>query len=132
VFGRKQHTEVISRCPLFSDLSSREIQGLASISNEERYAAGDELMREGEQGHSFFVLLDGQAEVLQGGERVNTHESGAFFGEIALITHGQRTATVRATTPVRALEIRDRAFRALLGREPQLEQKVIAALGDRL
>ena len=89
-------------------------------------------MREGEPGRSFFVLLDGQAEVTQGGERVNTHECGAFFGEIALITHGQRTATVRATTPVRVLEIRDRAFRALLGREPQLEQKVIAALSDRL
>lgn len=132
MFGRKPLTDVISRCQLFSDLSSREIQGLASIAHEETFAAGEELMREGEQGRSFFVLLDGQAEVMQGGERINTHESGAFFGEIALITHGQRTATVRATTPVRALEIRDRAFRALLGREPQLEQKVIGALGDRL
>jgi CRP-like cAMP-binding protein len=104
---------------------------MAGIALEEHYPAGFSLIREGEPGRSFFVLLDGQAEVLQAGERIATRGPGEFFGEIALIAHGPRTATIKTTTPVRTLEIRDRAFRALLGREPQLQEKVIQAMQGR-
>jgi len=105
---------------------------MAAIAAEEEVPAGHDLVREGDPGHAFYVILDGQAEVLRGGERVETRTSGDFFGEIALIAHGKRTATVRTTTPVRALAIRDRAFRALLGREPQLQHKIIEAMQTRI
>jgi CRP-like cAMP-binding protein len=129
---RRKHVDVISRLPLCATLSSEEIEGLAGIAVEQRYPEGYELTREGSIGRSFFVMLDGQAEVLRGQERVTIRNAGDFFGEIALIAHGPRTATVRTTTPVRTLEIRDRAFRALLGRQPQLQHKIISAIRDRL
>jgi CRP-like cAMP-binding protein len=132
MFGKRKHVDLISRLPLCSALSAEEINGLANIAVEQQYPAGHDLMQEGEVGRSFFVLLDGQVEVLRGDERVASRGAGDFFGEIALIAHGPRTATVRTTTAVRALEIRDRAFRALLGRQPQLQHKVITAIHDRL
>jgi CRP-like cAMP-binding protein len=130
---RGKHVDVISKLPLCASLDSREIGALASIARVEYFPEDHDLIREGEPGHVFYVLLDGQAEVLIGGERLEGGRgSGDFFGEIALIAHGTRTATIRTTTPVRVLTIRDRAFRALLGREPQLQNKIVEAMGDRL
>ena len=132
MFGRKKHADVIARLPLSANLSSREINGIAALAREERHPAGNELVRQGEPGHVFYVLLDGKVEVLRGDTRVEVRNPGDFFGEIALLAHGTRTATVRATTSVRALAIRDREFRALLGREPQLQHKIVAAMQARL
>jgi ATP-binding cassette, subfamily B, bacterial len=132
VFGRKKHADVIRRLPLSENLSTREINGIASLAREEQHPPGNELVREGEPGHVFYVLLDGQAEIVRGDRRVEIRNPGDFFGEIALIAHGTRTATVRATTRVRALAIRDREFRALLGREPQLQHKIVEAMQSRL
>jgi CRP-like cAMP-binding protein len=129
---RRKNLDVLSRLPLCAMLSAEEIGGLADIAVVHDYPAGQDLTREGEIGRTFFVMLDGQAEVLIGEERVATRSAGDFFGEIALIAHSPRTATVRTTTPVRTVEIRDRAFRALLGREPQLQHKIIRSIGDRI
>jgi CRP-like cAMP-binding protein len=132
VLRRRKHADVIRRLPLCASLSSREIDEMAALAAEEDYPAGHDLVREGDPGHAFYVILDGQVEVLRGGERVDARSAGDFFGEVALIAHGTRTATVRTTTPLRALAIRDRAFRALLGREPQLQQKIVEAMQTRL
>ena len=132
MLGRNKHADVIRRLPLAENLSTREIKAVASLAREEQHPAGNELVREGEPGHVFYVLLDGQAEVMRADRRVEIRNPGDFFGEIALIAHGTRTATVRATTRVRALAIRDREFRALLGREPQLQHKIVEAMQSRL
>jgi CRP-like cAMP-binding protein len=132
VLGRIKHVDVIRRLPLSAALSREEIDGLAAIAVEREYAEGEYLTREGGAGRSFFVVLDGQVEVLQGEQRVASRGPGDFFGEIALVAHRPRTATVRTTTRVRALEIRDRSFRSLLGRQPQLQHKIISAIHDRL
>ena len=57
---------------------------------------------------------------------------GDFFGEIALISHAPRTATITTTSPVRALVITDRAFRQLLEHSPQIAVTVLSALAERL
>ena len=65
------------------------------------------------------------------GEKVRTLGPGDFAGEIALIAHGPRTASVRTTTPVRSLVIPGRKFRALLGRQPDVQLMVLAAVAER-
>ena len=117
---------------LFERLSGRELAGIAAIAAEEQFPAGQELTREGDPGRSFYVILDGEVEVSRGGEKLGQRGGGDFFGEIALIAHSPRTATVTAATPVRALVIADRKFRALLGRQPQLQEKVSEALRGRV
>ena len=93
--------------------------------------AGTELTREGEASDAFYVMLDGTADVRRGGVPVNELGSGDFFGEIGLLGHSARTASVVATTDVRTFVIPARAFRSLIGRMPEVHGKVLAALVAR-
>jgi CRP/FNR family transcriptional regulator, cyclic AMP receptor protein len=123
---------LLRKAPLFTRCSRRELSNIASIGYEQEFPAGQELTREGERGRQFFVLLEGTVNVRKRGNQVATMKEGDFFGETALVSHGGRTATVTATTPVRALVISDRSFRSLLGRSSSIQVKVLEALADRL
>ena len=78
------------------------------------------------------MLVEGTAEVRKANRRVNMLGPGDFFGEISLIRHTPRTATVVATSPVRTLVITERSFRALLEHQPGIQTKVMSALAARL
>ena len=93
---------------------------------------GKEMTRQGAPGREFFVLLEGSADVTKDDRKVNTLGPGDFFGEIALVSHEPRTATVTATSPVRALVITDRSFRRLLDDAPRVQNKVMEAMAERL
>jgi CRP/FNR family transcriptional regulator, cyclic AMP receptor protein len=130
--GKDAKVELIKRAPLFANCSKRELIQVASLADELDLRAGRALIREGERGREFFVLLDGEAEVTQGGKKIATMKGGDFFGEIALVSDAPRTATVTATTPVRVLVVTDRSFRSLLEQSPSIQLKVLQALAARL
>jgi len=130
--GKDVKVELIRRVPLFSNCSRKELSEIASIADEIDFGAGKELIREGERGREFFVLLDGNAQVTKDGSEVNSLGSGDFFGEIALVSKVPRSATVTTTSDVRALVVTDRAFRALMDRLPELQLQVLEALAERL
>jgi CRP/FNR family transcriptional regulator, cyclic AMP receptor protein len=130
--GGNQKVELISNVPLFERLSKHELERVASVADEIDLAEGKELTRTGQPGREFFVLLEGEADVSQDGETINKLGPGDFFGEIALVEDTPRTATVTATTPVRALVITDRAFRRLLEKQPEIQRKVLVALAQRV
>jgi cAMP-dependent protein kinase regulator len=90
------------------------------------------LIREGEPGELFFVLVEGTAVVRKGKRRVATLGAGDFAGEIALLTNAPRTATVRTTSPVSALRATRKGFSALLETSPRIQRKILKALADRL
>jgi CRP-like cAMP-binding protein len=129
---RNEKVEWIRHVPLFSQCSRRELAQIAGIADEIDLRDGKVLIREGERGREFFVLLEGSAEVTKDGRRVNTLAPGDFFGEIALISNSPRTATVTATSPVHTLVITDRSFRRLLDDQPEIQRKVLVALAERL
>ena len=124
-------TKLIENVPLFGECSSKELQDIASIADEIDIAEGKELTKEGSSGREFFVIIDGNASVAQDGEQVNQLGPGDFFGEIALVRDTPRTATVTATSPVRALVISAQGFRRLLDTAPEVENKVLKAVVDR-
>jgi CRP-like cAMP-binding protein len=132
VLRRNEKVELIKRVPLFADCSRGELEEIAQLADEIDLAEGKELTRLGETGREFFVLLEGEADVTQNGTTINTLRAGDFFGEIALVEDTPRTATVTATTPVRALVITDRAFKKLLDEQPELQRKVLVALAERV
>src|SRR3954451_12051155 len=88
--------EALQRSPLFSGVPAKNLKQLAGGLREIRASAGDEITTEGERGIAFFVIGEGEAKVIHEGQDVRTLGPGEFFGEIALIDGGQRTATVRA------------------------------------
>jgi CRP/FNR family transcriptional regulator, cyclic AMP receptor protein len=130
--GRNAKVDLISNVPLFSQCSKSELAQIASVADEIDLNEGKQLMREGATGREFFVLLEGTAEVTLEGETINTLGPGDFFGEIALISHGPRTATVTTTSPVRALVVTERSFHGLVDKSPQIQMKVLAAAVERL
>ena len=124
--------DLIAKVPLFAGLSKRQLGQIASIVDEIDLPEDKVLIREGERGREFYVLLDGEAEVTRDGKRLATRRSGEFFGEIALVSSLPRIATVTTRKPVRALVIRDVEFRALLQRTPAIALKVLNAVAARV
>jgi CRP/FNR family cyclic AMP-dependent transcriptional regulator len=130
--GGNQKTDLIRKVPLFARCSRAELKEIATLADEIDLREGKEMTREGSPGREFFVLLEGTADVKKNSRRVNTLGPGDFFGEIALVSREPRTATVIATSPVRALVITDRSFRRLLDDAPQVQTKVMEAMAERL
>ena len=129
---RNEKVELIKKVPLFAGCSKGELEQIAHIADEIDLREGKEMTQQGSRGREFFVLLEGEADVTKDGESINKLGSGDFFGEIALVADSPRTATVTATSPVRALVITDRSFRRLLEDSPQIQAKVLSALAERL
>jgi len=132
VLHRNQKVELIKRVPLFANCSKHELEEIAHIADEIDLNEGKEMTREGSRGREFFVLLEGDADVTKDGRSINKLGAGDFFGEIALVSDTPRTATVTATSPVRALVITDRSFRRLLDESPEIQRKVLVELAERL
>jgi CRP-like cAMP-binding protein len=130
--GGNQKIDLIRKVPLFARCSRAELKEIALLADEIDLHEGKEMTREGAPGREFFVLLEGTADVKKNRRRVNRLGPGDFFGEIALVSHEPRTATVIATSPVRALVITDRSFRRLLDDAPQVQTKVMEAMAERL
>jgi CRP/FNR family cyclic AMP-dependent transcriptional regulator len=124
--------QLIRKIPLFKHCTGRELAEIAAIADELDLKKGTELTKEGKAGREFFALVEGTADVLMGGKKINTVHQGDFLGEIALITGRPRTATVKATSPVRVLVITARNFRRLLDKSPEIQRKVLLSVAERL
>jgi CRP-like cAMP-binding protein len=130
--GKNSKVDLIRHVPLFAACSKKELAEIASIADEIDLPSGKVLMEQGGEGREFFVLIEGTADVIQDGRKVNSMGPGDFFGEIALVAKTPRTATIKATSPLRALVINDRAFRALLEHSPKIQLGVLQALAERV
>ena len=130
--GKNKKVELIKNVPLFARCSRRELAEIAALADEIDIPEGSEIIREGERGREFFVLLDGEADVRRKGRKLATLTAGDFAGEIALVSRIPRTATVKTTAPARALVITDQAFRSVMHRSPQIQGKVLDALAARV
>src|SRR5580765_3146112 len=89
---------VLQRVPLFADLSKQEVQQIALLFKERRFAEGETVVKEGSGGAAFFVIESGEAAVFLGGKKHATLKADDYFGEIALIDEGPRMATITATS----------------------------------
>jgi len=123
---------LIAAVPLFADCSRRELRELAETADEVVVPAGYALTKEGASGREFVIIVDGAAEVVRRGRKINALRSCDFLGEISLISRGPPTATVRTTVPTHALVITASAFRGLLRRIPSIQIKFLQALAERL
>jgi CRP-like cAMP-binding protein len=124
--------ELIRHTPLIEHCSKKDLAQIAQIADELDLRAGKVLIREGDRGREFFVVVSGEVEVRRKGRKVATLGPGSFFGEMALLAQAPRSATVTALTPLDVLVITDRAFVALLDRMPEIWLKVARALAERV
>jgi CRP/FNR family cyclic AMP-dependent transcriptional regulator len=132
LFAQDTKAQALGQTPLFEDLSKKELTALARATEDMELPEGKVLCKEGEIGHEFFVIVEGQTEVRRKGKRVATHGGGDFFGEIALLEDSRRTATVTAKTPLRVFVLTGPDFRHLLDQNPRVERKILRALARRI
>lgn len=90
--------KVLQHVPLFADLSKREVQEIARLFKQRRFAEGETVIKEGSGGAAFFVIESGEATVFIGGKKNTTLKPDDYFGEIALIDDGPRMATIIASS----------------------------------
>jgi CRP-like cAMP-binding protein len=124
--------EQLQRVPLFADLDRKELESLSSSFKERTFNAGDTVASEGSGGVGFFVIDEGEAKVTLRGEERAKLGPGDYFGEIALIDEGARTATITAETDMRCYGLTSWEFRPLVEGNSQIAWKMLQALANQL
>jgi CRP-like cAMP-binding protein len=132
VLRKNAKIELLKRVPLFAGCSKRELGEIASVADELDLPSARDLTKEGSSGREFVVLVEGEADVLRKGRLVAGLGPGDFVGEIALVTGGPRTATVRTRGPARVLVLTASGFRTLMRDVPSIQAKVLTALAQRV
>lgn len=130
--ARNQHLDHLANIPLFTGLNKRDLQRIAKVTNEVSRDAGVTLVEQGDAGREAFFLVEGNATVKRNGRKVGTLQPGDAIGELSLLDHGPRTATVVSDTPVTLLVLSSREFSGVLEQVPSLAHKLLAQLAGRV
>ncbi len=121
----------LASVPLFASLDGEQLDEVARLFEERTVGEGVTLAGEGASGYSFFVIVAGSASVTSSGAKLRTLGPGDFFGEIAILGDGRRSATVTSTTPARLLVMFGTSFRRLQQSHPEIAAELEAAMAER-
>jgi CRP-like cAMP-binding protein len=124
--------ETLRGVPLFSSVKPKEMKKLGRRMTERTFAEGDTITTQGESGIGFFVIEDGNATVSVGGKIIRTLGPGEYFGEVALIDSGPRSATVVATTDLRCRAMSAWEFKPFVEEHPEVAWALLETLVGRL
>ncbi|MGC2289316.1 MAG: cyclic nucleotide-binding domain-containing protein [Thermoplasmata archaeon] len=123
---------LLASVPLFSSLKKSQLHTMAVTAKERNYRDGDAIVKEGEKGIGFYLILAGRARVEKAGKQVATVGPGQYFGEMALLDEQARTADVRAAGAVRCLVLSPWEFWAAVGNEPEVLRTLLKETVRRL
>lgn len=123
---------VLQEVPLFQGLPARHLRRVVKLAQAKRFAPGSSIVRAGDPGNSFYVIVDGKVRVTPSTGRPVTLKAGDCFGEMALLDGAPRSADVAADGEVLTITIGRAAFAKLLRREPQLSAALLRTLAARL
>jgi CRP/FNR family cyclic AMP-dependent transcriptional regulator len=121
----------LKKLPLFGDLPHKQLDRIAMWADEVDLPAGKPLMSEGNWAHEFFVIESGTASVDHGDTHVADLGPGDFFGEMALLEHQRRSATVTTTSPMRAIVMHAREFAAMDAEMPAITERIRSVMRAR-
>ena len=128
----KPSPDMLKQVPLFADLDARELGQISSSMRERRFTAGDTVTQEGAGGAGFFVVESGEAEVSVDGQPRGTIGPGDYFGEIALLTGSDRTATITASSDMLCYGMTSWDFRPLVESNSAIAWKLLTAMAEKL
>ena len=133
--NRKSHDEVVDRLAgvtFFEGFDDKELARVAELAEVVEAEEGTHLTEQGKPGLECFVILEGHAGVYVGEDKIAVNREGEVVGEMALIEHGPRIATVIAESPMRLLQFDAKRFRMLLDEMPKASQRIMTELSRRL
>ena len=124
--------ELLQRIPLFAELEPRELERLSGSFKERTFDAGQTVATEGEGGAGFFVIESGEASVTVHGEERGRLGPGDYFGDVAMIDQGDRTASIQAESDLKCYGLTLRDFRPIVENEPRIAWPLLQAMAKRL
>jgi CRP-like cAMP-binding protein len=124
--------DLLAQVRMFSSLNKKELRQIARVAEQVKVSAGTEIVREGTPGHEFYLVVSGQAAVRRNGRKVATLGPGSYFGEMALLDRGPRSATVVADTDMELVLLGQREFMGVLDDVPALSHKLLVSMAARL
>jgi CRP/FNR family transcriptional regulator, cyclic AMP receptor protein len=124
--------ELLKRVPLFQGLDDKHIDTLSRTFTDRTFRAGQDITSEGGGGAGFFIIEDGEAVVTVLGEERRTLSTGDYFGEVALIDEGSRSATIRAKTDVKCYGLTPWQFRPLVEENASIAWPLLVSMARRL
>jgi len=130
--SKKTYLESLRRVALFSSCSTKDLEKIAKAGDEVKMDAGSVIVDQGQTGREAFVIISGSATVKRNGKKVATLGAGAVVGELSLLDHGPRTATVVTDTECTMLVISQRQFLAVIDAIPAISHKLLATLAGRI
>jgi CRP-like cAMP-binding protein len=130
--GRDAYIEHLTQVSLFRGCARDELRKLSRRTTDIPVAEGHVLVREGDRGLEFFVIVSGRAKVSRKGRKVGELGPGDFFGELSLLIDADRNATVTALTPMEAIVLSRREFEAALADAPRMTRKIMSGMARRL
>ena len=122
----------LAHVPLFDGCSRKELTSIAKAGDEIKMTEGTLIIDQGQMGREAFVVLDGQVTVKRGGRKITSLGPGGIVGELSLLDHGPRTATVICETDCTLLLLSQRHFMAVLDDVPSMAHKLLASLAGRI
>ena len=130
--SKKAYVEHLRNIPLFQSFSQKDLEKVAKAGDEVSMPAGSLIVDQGQMGREAFVILDGTVTVKRNGKKVASAGPGTIVGELSLLDHGPRTATVTADSDVTLLVLSQRTFLAVVDDVPALSHKLLASLANKI
>jgi CRP-like cAMP-binding protein len=130
--GANTKLDHLANVKMFSSLNKKELRLVERAADVVTVKPGTEIVTQGQLGHEFYLILDGEASVTKDGHKVATLGPGKYFGEMALLDRGPRTATVVADTEVELAVISQREFMGVLDQVPPVAHKLLESMAARL
>ena len=130
--SKKSYLESLGKVSLFSSCSNKDLEKIAKAGDEVKMDAGSVIVDQGQTGREAFVIISGSATVKRNGKKVATLGAGSVVGELSLLDHGPRTATVVTDTECTMLVISQRQFLAVIDAIPAISHKLLATLAGRI
>ncbi|MEY4339968.1 MAG: hypothetical protein RLZ14_1818 [Actinomycetota bacterium] len=130
--NKKAYLEHLRNVSLFSGCTNKELEKIARASDEIVMKAGSLIVDQGQTGREAFVVLSGSVQVKRNGKKVGSFGPGTVVGELSLLDHGPRTATVVCETDCTLLLLDQRHFISVLDEVPALAHKLLATLAGRI
>ena len=124
--------EMLQKTPLWSGLTEKELKVIARSFKELKYESGDVIVRKGEGGVGFYLIVDGTVEVRADGRVLSKLGPGQFFGEMALLDGQPRSADVVALEPSRCLAMSSWSFSGIVSEHPKMALKMLQEFVRRL
>lgn len=128
----KLDVSLLAGVPLFAELSAKELRDVAALAKLAHYGEGDVVVEQDSHGARLFVIQAGTAKVVRNGRTRTTLGPGNYFGELAVLDGGPRTASVVAAGPLELWSIAAFNFRALVSAHPKIAVKMLDHLATRL